>query len=240
MKRIIGDENRYVNGLTLKPGEEARLTAMLSYERAAADSGFRLIAGIDEAGRGPLAGPVVSAAVILPPAYKPEGLNDSKLLSAKARDRLIKQIHANAIAWGVGICDSKEIDRVNILKAAIISMERAVNALSPRPDYLLTDALELKNIHIQQQAIIKGDRLSLSIAAASVIAKVIRDRMMVIYDKAYPGYGFAKHKGYGTREHIDNIVRLGLCPIHRVTFCHIGVDRSRECDPRGRQERAGG
>jgi len=194
---------------------------MLSYENAARAAGFRLIAGVDEVGRGPLAGPVVSAAVILPEHFLPEGLNDSKKISPRARDRLFKLISKEAVAWGVGLCDSREVDRVNILNATIKSMEKAVGALSPQPDYLLVDALSLKRVSVRQEAIIKGDALSLSVAAASVIAKVIRDRMMLAYDALYPGYGFAKHKGYGTKEHMEKLRALGLCPIHRETFCHI-------------------
>lgn len=200
--------------------EFERLEAMLAYERAVWDSGYRYIAGIDEAGRGPLAGPVVSAAVILPERYYPEKLNDSKKISAKIRDALYERLTREVTAWGVGVCDSHEIDRVNILNATVLSMERAVQALTTQPDYLLIDALSLRNVGIAQQAIIKGDALSLSIAAASVVAKVTRDRMMLEYDEIYPGYGFAKHKGYGTAEHMENIRKLGLCPIHRITFCH--------------------
>jgi len=200
--------------------EFERLEAMLAYERAVWDSGYRYIAGIDEAGRGPLAGPVVSAAVILPERYYPEKLNDSKKISAKIRDALYERLTREVTAWGVGVCDSHEIDRVNILNATALSMERAVQALTTQPDYLLIDALSLRNVGIAQQAIIKGDALSLSIAAASVVAKVTRDRMMLEYDEIYPGYGFAKHKGYGTAEHMENIRKLGLCPIHRITFCH--------------------
>ena len=202
--------------------EYDRLYAMLAYEREAAGSGYRLIAGIDEAGRGPLAGPVVSAAVILPANYYPEGLNDSKKMSEKAREKLYARLVTDAVAWGIGVCDSREIDDINILNAAKLSMERALSALEPQPDCLLIDAITLKNTAIPQKAIIKGDALSLSIAAASVLAKVTRDRLMVIYDRMYPGYGFAKHKGYGTKEHTDNIRRLGICPIHRTTFSHGG------------------
>ena len=204
-----------------KQEEMERLNSMLLYERAAMDAGYRLIAGIDEAGRGPLAGPVVSAAVILPDNYYPEGLNDSKKLTPRARDRLYGQLIRDVVAWGVGISDSREIDDINILNATIKSMERALGAVSPQPDYLLVDALKLKNTRIAHKAIIKGDALSLSIAAASVIAKVTRDRLMVLYDSQYPGYGFAKHKGYGTKEHMENIRRQGLCPIHRTLFCHV-------------------
>lgn len=200
--------------------EYERLYSMLSYEREAKALGRRLTAGLDEAGRGPLAGPVVSAAVILPDNYMLEGLNDSKKLSAKTRDRLFECLSQDVIGWGVGVCSPQEIDEINILNATFLSMERALAALEPAPDYLLIDALKLKRIKTEQKSIIKGDALSLSIAAASVLAKVIRDRVMLIYDKLYPEYGFAKHKGYGTKEHLTNINRYGLCPIHRKTFNH--------------------
>ena len=209
-------------GLISQVSESERLEAMSRYERVLIDSGYRRVAGVDEAGRGPLAGPVVSAAVILPEAYRPEKLNDSKQLSAKVRERLFERLTREAVAWGVGICAADEIDDVNILNATYISMERALSVLCPQPDYLLIDALTLKTITIEQKAIIKGDALSLSIAAASVIAKVTRDRMMAIYDNLYPNYGFAKHKGYGTAGHMEKIKKFGLCPIHRATFCHIG------------------
>ena len=202
--------------------EIERLEGMLAYEREAMSSGYRLIAGIDEVGRGPLAGPVVSAAVILQELYMLEGLDDSKKLAPRTRERLSESISRDAVAWGVGVSDSEEIDEINILNATIASMERALSALAPQPDFLLVDALSLHNVNIEQNAIIKGDSLSLSIAAASVMAKVIRDKLMIIYDGIYPGYGFAKHKGYGTREHMESIRKLGLCPIHRRQFCHIG------------------
>ena len=205
----------------MKTGEYERLISMLAYERAAEKSGYARVAGLDEAGRGPLAGPVVSAAVILPADYFPEGLNDSKKLTPNTRERLFYKLAADAAAWGIGICGPEEIDEINILNATKLSMERALSALAPRPDYLLIDALALDGTGIPQQSIIKGDSLSLSIAAASVLAKVARDKMMLIYDGIYPGYGFAKHKGYGTAEHTANISRLGLCPIHRRTFCHM-------------------
>jgi ribonuclease HII len=204
---------------TPRMGEYERLASMLAYERAAWEEGYELIAGFDEAGRGPLAGPVVSAAIILPRDYYPEGLNDSKKLSAAVRERLFYKLTREALAWGVGLCSHGEIDEINILNAAKKSMELALGALEPKPDLLLIDALELKGTQIPQRMIIKGDALSLSIAAASILAKVTRDKMMLIYDKRYPGYGFAKHKGYGTKEHMANIGKLGLSPIHRRSFC---------------------
>ena len=199
--------------------EKERLDAMWRFEREARESGFRIIAGIDEAGRGPLAGPVVSAAVILPEQYRLFGLDDSKKLSERQRENCYERITQDAVAWGVGLCDHEEIDRINILNATIKSMETAISELEARPDCLLIDAVRLKNVDIEQMPIVKGDALSLSIAAASVLAKVTRDRLMLAYDSQYPGYGFAKHKGYGTKEHIAKIKELGLCPIHRASFC---------------------
>ena len=200
--------------------ELERLDSMLAYEREAKASGFDVIAGLDEAGRGPLAGPVVSAAVILPEKYYPEGLDDSKKLTPKTRERLYALLIKDSVAWAVGLSDSIEIDEINILQATKVSMERALSALTPKPDYLLIDALKLNDVGIRQKAIVKGDSLSLSIAAASVLAKVTRDKLMLIYDRQYPGYGFARHKGYGTAEHINKINELGMCPIHRASFRH--------------------
>ena len=199
--------------------ERERQNAMLAFEREARERGFRRVAGIDEAGRGPLAGPVVSAAVILPENYFLDSLNDSKKVTPKNRESLFRRITADAIAWGVGLCDHVEIDEINILNAARVSMGRAVRAFKPAPDFLLVDALTLDSADMPQKAIVRGDALSLSIAAASIVAKVTRDRLMLIYDKMYPGYGFASHKGYGTKEHMDKIRAGGLCPIHRKTFC---------------------
>ena len=221
MTRLKDNQTEQFNGQKLNLDETARLEAMTFYEREIRNMGYKHIAGIDEAGRGPLAGPVVSAAVILPENYRLERLNDSKQLSAKLRDILYERLIREVTAWGVGVSGPQEIDEINILNATIKSMERAVSALKPQPDYLMIDALTLNNVQIAQKAIIKGDALSLSIAAASIIAKVTRDRMMSIYDNLYPDYGFAKHKGYGTAEHMSNIGKYGLCPIHRATFCHM-------------------
>jgi ribonuclease HII len=198
--------------------ETERLLQMSEYENRARAAGFSAIAGIDEAGRGPLAGPVVAAAVILPEACFLYGLNDSKKLTPKARERLYEQITQNAVAWGTGSAEPDEIDEINILNAAKRSMARAVAALDLRPDCLLIDAITIPGISIPQYPIIKGDALSVSIAAASVVAKVTRDRIMEAYDARYPEYGFAKHKGYGTREHYAALVKYGASPIHRLSF----------------------
>lgn len=178
-------------------------------------SQYKFIAGIDEAGRGSLAGPVVAAAVILPKVNL--SVNDSKKLSAAKRISLFDEIKSLAVGIGIGIVESDEIDRINILNASIAAMESAVKNLNPAPDFLLTDALKL-NLNIAQAAIIKGDTKSISIASASIIAKVTRDNIMKEYDKLYPGYGFGKHKGYGTKAHKEALAELGICLIHRKSF----------------------
>ena len=176
-----------------------------------------MVAGIDEAGRGPLAGPVVSAAVILPDAFSVPGITDSKKLSPKKRDTLHKEIISRSI-WAVGMADAGEIDDLNILRAALLSMARAVDNLDKRPDYLLIDGKFEIPHDLPQKPVVKGDSLSISIAAASIIAKVFRDRIMEKYDSKFPGYGFSKHKGYPTKAHKQAIAKLGPCPIHRQTF----------------------
>lgn len=197
--------------------EHSRYLKMCCFEEEAFKDGVRLVAGIDEAGRGPLAGPVVAAAVILPENIFIEGLNDSKQLSEQKRESLYEIITEKAVSYGVGMVDEKCIDEINILNATKKAMEIAVSKLEPQPGLLLIDAVEL-DIPIRKKAIIKGDSLSISIAAASVIAKVTRDRLICGMDSMYPHYGFSKHKGYGTKEHIDAIKKYGICPIHRVSF----------------------
>lgn len=198
--------------------EYIRFNRMCRYEKDAFNSGFRLIAGIDEAGRGPLAGPVVAAAVILPENVFIERLDDSKKLTPKQRDVLFDIIKEKAISFGIGIIDEKCIDRINILNATKKAMAMAVNSLSRMPDILLIDALRLDDPDIRQIPIIKGDSLSISIAAASIMAKVTRDRLIDEMDPVYPQYGFRNHKGYGTEEHINAIKKYGICPIHRLSF----------------------
>ncbi|NTV90510.1 MAG: ribonuclease HII [Clostridiales bacterium] len=198
--------------------EILRFETMSRYEQEAIESGYKLIGGVDEVGRGPLAGPVVTSCVILPQGVFISGLNDSKKLSAAVRDRLFDEISEKAVAIGIGIVDEKCIDEINILNATKKAMKIAISQLEPQPDLLLIDAVRLEDVDIKQLSIIKGDALSISIAAASVIAKVTRDRMMEEIDAEYPQYGFSKHKGYGTKEHIDAIKKNGLCPIHRVSF----------------------
>lgn len=210
--------DKYNKKKAARDKELMRYRQMCNYELEAYSKGFEFIAGIDEAGRGPLAGPVVAAAVILPENVFIEGLNDSKQLSAKQRDSLFDIIKEKAISYGIGIVDEKCIDEINILNATRKAMEIAVRQLKPQPDMLFIDAEPLESVRIRKLPIIKGDTLSISIAAASILAKVTRDRIIDKLDPVYPQYGFAKHKGYGTREHIDAIKKFGICPIHRISF----------------------
>ncbi len=196
--------------------ERERLQQMREYEDIYA--ACHAICGIDEAGRGPLAGPVVAGAVILPKDCEILFLNDSKKLSEKRRDALYDEIREKAVAWSVGIVGPDVIDEINILQATYQAMRQAVAGLSVEPDLLLNDAVTIPGIAVDQIPIVKGDAKSVSIAAASIMAKVTRDRMMAEYDIAYPEYGFAKHKGYGTAAHIAAIREFGPCPIHRRSF----------------------
>lgn len=193
----------------------------LFFEEQARKNGFSRIVGVDEAGRGPLAGPVVAAAVILPPQFELPGLNDSKKLSAKKREALFPLIRTQALAVGVGIVSSAVIDEINILQASLRAMSLAVTRLRTQADYALVDGIFAIPLALPQQTLKQGDSRSLSISAASIIAKVIRDRLMVAYDLRYPGYGLAKHKGYGTAEHLAAIARLGPSPLHRKTFAGV-------------------
>lgn len=194
------------------------------YENGRAPAGrieripIRYIAGVDEVGRGPLAGPVAAAAVILPRGFDLLGVNDSKKLSEKRREELYEQIMERAVAVRVALRGPEVIDRINILEATKEAMREAVLGLDPRPDFVLIDALELDDLPIPQRGIIKGDAASVSIAAASIVAKVTRDRMMVGYAKTWPGYAFEKNKGYGTKAHYEGLDRLGPCPVHRRSF----------------------
>lgn len=198
--------------------EMERLEALLSYERACYEKGYELVAGVDEVGRGPLAGPVVAAAVILPPNCKIEGVNDSKKLSAKKREILAEEIKEKAIAYGVGVVSPERIDEINILQATYEAMRQALDALDPKPQYILVDAVTIPKIDILQEGIIKGDAKSISIGAASIVAKVTRDHMMEQMAEFYPDYDFASNKGYGSQKHLAGIARCGICPIHRRTF----------------------
>lgn len=188
------------------------------FEVKARSEGFQVIAGLDEAGRGPLAGPVVAAAVVLPPTRNLKGVADSKTLTADRREKAFFLIQKKALGMGIGIVEAEEIDRLNILRASLKAMELALQGLSLSPDCLLIDGLHTLNLPLKQQAIPKGDGRCLSIAAASIVAKVTRDRLMVEYHEKYPHYNFARHKGYGTREHLQAIREHGCCPIHRQSF----------------------
>ena len=206
--------------------ELARLEAMAGYEKEY--EGYGCICGIDEAGRGPLAGPVAAGAVILPKDCRILYLNDSKKLSEKRREELFEEIKEKAVAWSVGIATPARIDEINILQATYEAMREAVAGLAVKPDVLLNDAVTIPGLDILQVPIIKGDAKSLSIAAASILAKVTRDRMMAGYEEMFPGYGFARHKGYGTAAHIAAIREFGPCPIHRRTFIRNFVGHTYE------------
>jgi ribonuclease HII len=188
------------------------------YDESIRKDGLAVIAGVDEAGRGPLAGPVVASAVILPKGLKIDGIRDSKKIPEKEREELFWAVLLNAVDIGIGIVDSKEIDRINILKATKLAMHNAIMDLANKPDIILIDALNISSIRIKQLSIVKGDAKSASIAAASIIAKVVRDGMMFRYHFMYPQYDFDKHKGYATKAHIDKIREYGPCPIHRKSF----------------------
>lgn len=199
--------------------EAARLQTLLKYETEAFQRGHARVAGVDEAGRGPLAGPVVAAAVILSPDALPAGVNDSKKLTPEKREELFPLIQQKARAFGIGQASVAEIDTLNIYQAARLAMERAIEALDPAPDFLLTDAMPLPKFKaIPQKPLVHGDALSLSIAAASILAKVTRDRMMGQMQERYPQYGFENHKGYGTEEHLAALGSHGPCPEHRLSF----------------------
>lgn len=195
-----------------------RLAEMKVHEAELHERGYRFIAGVDEVGRGPLAGPVVAAAVILPEDFDVPGIDDSKKLSEKRREELYDVIMERAIACGIGMADHKVIDEINILQATKKAMKQALEALEVKPEYVLFDAVKIDELEIPQEAIVKGDAKVLAIAAASIVAKVTRDRMMVEYALEYPGYAFEKNKGYGTKAHYEGLHKQGMCPIHRRTF----------------------
>ncbi len=203
----------------ISAAELSRLKAMSVFEEQLEAKGFQRIAGIDEAGRGPLAGPVVAAACILPKNTLFENLNDSKQLTADERETLFQSITAcPGLIYGIGIASVEEIDRVNILQATLLAMRRAEAAMSVRPDYILIDGNQLPYFEVPIEGIIKGDGRSVSIAAASILAKVTRDRIMAGLDEKWPEYGFKQHKGYATEQHLDAIRKWGPCPIHRRSF----------------------
>ncbi len=198
--------------------ERARVSAMCEIENERRKKGYKYIAGVDEAGRGPLAGPVYAAAVILPEGMLIEGINDSKKLSEKKREELFDVICEKALAYCIAEVSHTRIDEINILNATFEAMNKAVNGLNIRPDYVLIDGNRIKGMEIPHETVVKGDAKSISIAAASILAKVSRDRVMYEMAKQYPLYGFDKHKGYGTKAHCDAILKYGACEIHRRSF----------------------
>ena len=196
------------------------------YEREAFDAGIKLVCGVDEAGRGPLAGPVCAAAVMLPPGLEIPGLNDSKKLTDKKRRELYDVIVEQAVSYGITFASEQEIDEINILQATFLAMERAMQTLSPQPELALIDGNRTKDFGLPVRTIVKGDSLSASIAAASLVAKVARDHVMEAYAEQYPGYGFESNKGYGSEGHMAAIRERGLCPIHRRSFCSFAAQES--------------
>lgn len=216
VQKLIG---QYERKLMAHTREQERLYKMLEFERKYGTD-FHCICGIDEAGRGPFAGPVVAGAVVLPEGLTIEGLNDSKKVSAKRREELYEEIKEKAVSFGIGMSSPGRIDEINILQATYEAMRHAVEDLDVVPDLLLNDAVTIPQIPIRQVGIVKGDGRSLSIAAASIMAKVTRDRIMVEYAEFYPEYGFEKNKGYGSEEHRAALRQYGPCPIHRHTFIH--------------------
>lgn len=211
----------YIRKQHRRQAEINRMEQLWEYERSLLGQGYKMIAGIDEAGRGPLAGPVVAGAAILSIDNEIQGLNDSKQLSAGQREYLYHQIREKAVAYGVGIVDVDYIDTYNILQATYEAMRRAIQSLGCQPDHLLNDAVIIPNVTIAQLKIIKGDAKSHSIAAASILAKVTRDKLMGEYGKLFPEYGFETHMGYSTPDHIAALQKYGACPIHRVSFAPV-------------------
>lgn len=207
-----------LNSLKRNREEEARLEKLIFYEKQLWDKGVKFIAGVDEAGRGPLAGPVVAAAVILPVNKKIYGARDSKQLTPPKREDLFLQIREEALCCSLGIVDVSYIDKFNIFRAGLEAMRRALVGLEIKPQHILTDAFTVPGISIHQSPLVKGDTLSLSVACASILAKVTRDKLMVDYHNQFPQYGFAQHKGYPTREHFEAIKKHGISPIHRHSF----------------------
>ena len=201
--------------------EGQRLLHLSRYERVLWRQGVTHIAGVDEAGMSPLAGPVVAGAVILPVGYKLAGVDDSKKLDAAARDELVLAIKRDAVAWAVGRAEPEEIDRINIYRAGLLAMRRAVEGLAVRPEHLLIDARALRELDIPQEGIIHGDALSISIAAASIVAKTTRDALMRELDARFPGYGFARHKGYPVADHVRALASLGVSEVHRRSFAPV-------------------
>jgi ribonuclease HII len=201
--------------------EGQRLRNLLRFEVELWEAGHLHVGGVDEAGMAPLAGPVVAAAVILPQRYRLRGLDDSKLLDAETRERMALDVKRDAVAWAVGMAEVEEIDRLNIYHAGLLAMRRALLALQLLPSFVLVDARRIPDCPVPQRGIVHGDALSMSIAAASVVAKTTRDALMCQFDAQYPGYGFAAHKGYATEQHESALRVLGACPIHRRSFTPV-------------------
>jgi ribonuclease HII len=231
LEALEGDTRRGVHNLAAEirarqqkdDAEQERLFQLLRFERELWENGFELVAGVDEAGIGPMAGPVVAGAAVLPRDYRLRELDDSKKLDEMTRDKLAAKIKCDAIAWAVGIAEVEEIDHLNIYHAGLLAMRRAVESLNAPPnyilpDFILVDARTIPQCPIAQRPIIRGDQLSASIAAASIIAKTTRDAMMIEIDRIYPGYGFASHKGYPTPAHFRALREFGALPIHRRSF----------------------
>jgi ribonuclease HII len=220
---------KYEKLLASESEEQQRLESLWFYEKKAQAQGALRVAGVDEAGRGPLVGPVMASAVILPPDFKPVGLNDSKKVTPEKRKKLFGEIQKRAVSVGVGQASAKEIDEINIYRAAQLAMERAIHALAVKPDYLLTDAMPLPVFSaLPQLPLVHGDALSASIAAASIVAKVTRDEWMGEYHEKFPQYGFQSHKGYGTEEHLRALQAHGTCPEHRMTFGPVMETQARQ------------
>lgn len=223
---LRNDERKSVQNIALRLAkkldairkEDERLEQINIFENEGYTNGYTYIGGIDEAGRGPLAGPVVAAVVVFKPGTKIEGINDSKKLSEAKRDELFNIIKEEALDYGIGIVNHEEIDEYNILNATYMAMKKALNCLKKSPDYLLIDAATIPGVDTAQKPIVKGDSKSISIAAASILAKVTRDSIMYQYDDIYPEFGFKGHKGYGTKEHYEAIEKVGITPIHRRSF----------------------
>lgn len=194
------------------------LEPLVDFDREKSGRGRRLLGGVDEAGRGCWAGPVVAAAVVLPDGWCPDGLDDSKVLTVRKREAFFEEIQAGALSWGACAVSPGEIDRVNILQATLRAMSGAVARLHPCPELVLVDGLQVPDIPMPAEAVVKGDATSAAIAAASVVAKVLRDRVMTAWDSHFPGYGFASHKGYGAAAHREALVKLGPCPLHRFSY----------------------
>lgn len=217
-KAVQNLAQKYQRQMEKQEKERLRIAAMWQFEEKAKANGYQWIAGTDEVGRGPLAGPVVAAAVILPEDAELPEIKDSKKLTEKQREHLDGLIKQQAIAWAIAEVDEKTIDAINILEASRLAMQKSVQALQQPADFVLVDGLPNPQITLPSEAVVKGDNRSISIAAAAIIAKVYRDHLMDEYDRQYPGYGFAANKGYPTAEHIAYVTEAGPCPIHRMTF----------------------